>query len=69
MSTQFISYEYLPNVSGQISFTTGLLAASGDSNIFLNLFSHKSYFFVVVGLLLLFSMIGSIVLCVKEKSS
>ena len=47
------------------SFSTPLMIG-GDSIIFLNLFTQKYVFFILIGIILLFSMIGSIVLCVNQ---
>jgi NADH:ubiquinone oxidoreductase subunit 6 (subunit J) len=41
---------------------------TNDAIIFLSLFTQKFYFFVLVGIILLFAMIGSIALCVKQKA-
>ena len=38
-----------------------------DSLLFLNLFSQNFFFFVIIGIILLFSMFGSIALCIKEN--
>jgi NADH:ubiquinone oxidoreductase subunit 6 (subunit J) len=39
-----------------------------DTDIFASLFTQKYYFIILVGLILLFGMVGSITLCVKTKT-
>jgi NADH:ubiquinone oxidoreductase subunit 6 (subunit J) len=43
-----------------------LLQVGGDVVVFLHLFTDKSALFILVGFILLFSMVGSIALCVRE---
>jgi NADH-quinone oxidoreductase subunit J len=60
-SYKFTSFHY----DSSYSFVNSLLVG-GDSILFLSLFTQKYYFFVVVGVILLFAMVGSIVLCVNQ---
>lgn len=55
------------NYDSYYSFSDPLMLC-GDSIIFLNLFTQKYFFFILVGVILLFSMVGSIVLCVQEDN-
>ena len=50
-----------------LSFYTPLTLLGGDSIIFLNLFTQKYYFFLTVGFILLFAMVGAIALCIRKK--
>ena len=60
------SYEFNNfNHNMYYSFSTPLMIG-GDSIIFLNLFTQKYLFFILIGIILLFSMVGSIVLCVNQ---
>ena len=45
------------------------LMIGGDSIIFLSLFTQKYFFFILIGVILLFSMVGSIILCIHQSSS
>jgi NADH-quinone oxidoreductase subunit J len=55
----FFSYEFtmFNEIAG--------LVISGDSIIFLNIFTQNYFIFLIVGIILLFSMVGSISLCFK----
>jgi len=66
--TKSFSYEYLHYNEDIVSFSNPMLTIGGDSIVFLNLFTQKYTFFVIVGLTLLFSMVASIALCVKNKN-
>lgn len=59
-SYQFTTFDY-----DSYSFVDFLLIG-GDSIIFLGLFTQKYYFLILVGIILLFAMVGSIVLCVSQ---
>lgn len=63
-SYQFTTFQH----EGSYSFVNSLLVG-GDSLIFLSLFTQKYYFFVLVGIILLFSMVGSIILCINQTDS
>jgi len=67
MATVSIFSGYMPVTSLNITSSISFSSFSRDSSIFLNLFVYKSYFFIVVGFLLLFSMVGAIVLCIKKQ--
>ena len=65
-SSPLFSYEFNTfNNNIYYSFST-LLMIGGDSILFLNLFTQKHLFFILIGIILLFSMVGSIVLCVNQ---
>jgi len=55
----FMTYEYF------ILNQTKNLLLLGDSFVFLNLFTQNVYCFLLVGIILLFSMVGSIALCIQ----
>ena len=62
------SYEFL-NFSSVINYTSmNSLCVSGDSIIFLSIFTQKYFLFLLISIILLFAMVGSIVLCVQEKN-
>jgi NADH-quinone oxidoreductase subunit J len=64
VSYQFTTYYY----ETYYTLTSSLLI-SGDSMVFLSLFTQKYYFFILMGIILLFTMVGSIVLCLPQKSA
>jgi NADH-quinone oxidoreductase subunit J len=65
-SIKLFTFKFL-NYSGvDYSFTNTLLL-NGDSVIFLSIFTQKYYLFLIVSVILLFSMIGSIVLCSRNN--
>lgn len=53
------------NSDNYYSFSDPLMIC-GDSIIFIIIFTQKYFFLIIVGLILLFSMIGSIVLCIQD---
>lgn len=59
-----ILVNFLSSEFAMFNETAGL-TISGDSIIFLNIFTQNSFIFVLVGIILLFSMVGSIALCFK----
>ena len=62
------SYQFL-NYSSVLNYTSiNNLWISGDSVIFLSVFTQKYFLFVLVSIILLFAMVGSIVLCIQEKN-
>ena len=64
----FFSVEFIKYNKDISSFDHFLLNDSNDNIIFLSLFNQKFLFFIIVGFILLFSMIGSIALSlVKNK--
>ncbi len=60
------SYSFINFNFSVYTFSTPLMIA-GDSIIFLNLFTQKYIFFVLIGITLLFSMFGAITLCLLNK--
>lgn len=63
-SYQFYTAHYDTNYT-----FVNFLLVGGDSVLFLGLFSQKYYFFILVGIILLFAMVGSIVLCINKRDS
>ena len=61
MLINFFSYEFMK--SNEIIS----IVLIQDSIFFLNLFTQNFFFFILVAIILLFSMVGSIALCVKQK--
>jgi NADH:ubiquinone oxidoreductase subunit 6 (subunit J) len=62
-SISFFSFEFLKynkDINNSFYF---LFENQNDSIFFLNLFSQKFLFFVIIGFILLFSMVSSIALC------
>lgn len=59
------SFEYSCNSVVINAMPNVLLKIGGDAVIFLHLFTDKSGLFILVGFILLFSMVGSIALCVR----
>lgn len=64
----FISFQFTTFYYGSSYSVTNSFLVGGDSIIFLSLFTQKYYFFVLVGFILLFAMVGSIVLCLNQKN-
>ena len=61
------SYQFL-NYSSVLNYTSiNNLLVSGDSVIFLSIFTQKYFLFILISIILLFAMVGSIVLCIQEK--
>jgi NADH:ubiquinone oxidoreductase subunit 6 (subunit J) len=63
-SYQFTNFHYDSNYC-----FVNFLLVGGDSIAFLGLFTQKYYFFILVGIILLFAMVGSIVLCINQTDS
>jgi NADH-quinone oxidoreductase subunit J len=61
------SLEYCCDIISINAIPRVLLIAGGDACIFLHLFTDKSSFFILIGFMLLFSMLGSISLCVHNR--
>jgi NADH:ubiquinone oxidoreductase subunit 6 (subunit J) len=60
------SLEYLKiNTDFELAYPFICIA---DTDIFASLFTQRYYFIVLIGLILLFAMVGSIILCVKTKT-
>ena len=68
LSLDNFSYEFLKYNDDLNIFSTKLFQIENDILIFFNIFTQKYLFFLIVGFILLFSMIGSISLCLKKKS-
>ena len=79
LPTQEVSYEFkvlqelwrhstLVDGITKLSFYTPFNLLGGDSVIFLSLFTQKYYFFLIVGFILLFAMVGAISLCIRKKN-
>jgi hypothetical protein len=67
-SLSFFSFEFLKHNKDINRSSYFLFDNQNDSIIFLILFSQKFLFFIVIGYVLLFSMIGCIALClIKNK--
>lgn len=58
------SYEYISLVFVQNNASNVITTVSGDVVIYLNLFT-QTYYFLTVGFILLFAMVGAISLCVN----
>ena len=68
LSLTFFSLEFIQYNKDSDICPHFLFLGKSDSIIFLSLFSQKFYFFIIIGFILIFSMIGSIALClVKNK--
>lgn len=63
----FFSFEFTQYNKDIDIFSHFLLLNKNDATIFLNLFSQQFLFFLIVGFSLLFSMVGSIALCLIKK--
>jgi NADH-quinone oxidoreductase subunit J len=64
-SLNLISFEYLKyNKDNNLFFN---IIWNTDTLIFLNLFTTKAFLFFILGFTLLFSMIGSIAICLNQK--
>ncbi len=61
------SFEYIKYNNDISCFSYFLFNERNDNLIFINLFSQKFLFFIIIGIILLFSMIGSIALCLINK--
>jgi NADH:ubiquinone oxidoreductase subunit 6 (subunit J) len=69
-SLSFFSLEFLKHNKDINNSTYFLFENQNDSFIFINLFSQKYFLLIIIGFTLLFSMVGSIALClIKNKSS
>ena len=66
-SLNFFSFEFLKYNKDINNSSFFLFENQNDSIIFLSLFNQNFLFFIIIGFILLFSMIGSISLCVKNK--
>ena len=67
-SLSFLSFEFLKHNKDINNSSYFLFNNQNDNVIFLSLFSQKFLFFIIIGFILLFSMIGSIALClIKNK--
>jgi NADH:ubiquinone oxidoreductase subunit 6 (subunit J) len=66
-SLNFFSFEFLKHNKDINNSSFFLFENQNDSIIFLSLFDQNFLFFIVIGFILLFSMIGSISLCVIKN--
>jgi hypothetical protein len=66
-SLSFFSFEFLKYNKDINNSSFFLLDNQNDSIIFLTLFNQNFYFFMIIAFVLLFSMIGSISLCVIKN--
>jgi NADH:ubiquinone oxidoreductase subunit 6 (subunit J) len=68
LSLSFFSFEFLKHNKDINSSSYFLFENQNDVIIFLSLFNQKFLFFIIIGFILLFSMQGSIALClIKNK--
>ena len=68
LSLDSFSYEFLKYNDDLNIFSTRLFQIENDIIIFFNIFTQKYLFFIIIGFILLFSMVGSISLCLKKKN-
>lgn len=61
------SYEFFKYNEDLNVFHNFLFKIDNDIIIFINIFTQKYFFFLLIGLILLFSMVGSISLCIKKN--
>ena len=61
------SFEYLKYNLDLNIFSNYLFKINNDIFLFSNLFTQKYFSFLIVGIILLFSMIGSIALCIRNN--
>jgi NADH-quinone oxidoreductase subunit J len=61
-SFEFVIYSHDISI-----FYNSLFKVSNDAVIFLNIFTQNYYYFLIIGCILLFSMVGSITLCIRQK--
>jgi NADH:ubiquinone oxidoreductase subunit 6 (subunit J) len=63
VSLGIFSFEYIKYNNDINCFSQFLFNERNDNLIFINLFSQKFFLFIIIGIILLFSMVGSIALC------
>ena len=63
-----ISYEFIKYNNDLNIFYDKLFNTENDVILFFNIFTQKFYLFMIIGFILLFAMIGSIALCLKNKN-
>ena len=68
-SLSFFSYEFLKNNKDINNSNYFLFHNQNDAIIFLSLFGQKFLFFIIIGFSLLFSMVGSISLCLINNNN
>lgn len=66
VSLSLFSFEFTKYNKDVVNFHYFLLNNKNDNIIFLSLFDQKFLFFIIIGFSLLFSMIGSIALCLTK---
>jgi len=69
LSLNFFSFEFIHYNQDVSNLSPFLLENKNDSILFLNLFNQKFLFFIIIGFTLLFSMVGSIALCLLKKKN
>lgn len=62
------SYEFLNYNEDLNIFHNSLFKIDNDVILFLNIFTQKYFFFSVIGIILLFAMVGAIALCIGSSS-
>jgi NADH:ubiquinone oxidoreductase subunit 6 (subunit J) len=68
LSMNKFSFEFIKYNTDINLFYKSIFFNSKDINFFLSLFTQKYFFFIIIGIILLFAMIGSISLCLKSKN-
>ena len=69
LSLKKFSFEFIHYNQDINNFYPFFLENRNDSILFLNLFNQKFLFFLIIGFTLLFSMVGSIALCLLKKKN
>jgi NADH-quinone oxidoreductase subunit J len=67
LSLDSFSYEFLKYNDDLNIFSMKIFQIENDIIIFFSIFTQKYFFFLIMGFILLFSMVGSISLCLKKK--
>ena len=62
------SYEFIKYNDDLNIFYNKLFNTENDVILFFSIFTQKFYLFILIGFILLFAMIGSIALCLKNKN-
>lgn len=68
LSLDTFSYEYIKYNDDLNIFYDLLFKTENDIILFFNIFTQKYFFFLVIGFILLFAMVGSIAICLKQKN-
>jgi NADH-quinone oxidoreductase subunit J len=67
VSIACVTLEYIKDIRSEEIISNLMEYKGSDTVIFLSLFSVKMFFFIIIGLILLFSMIASIAICLSQK--